>query len=129
MSGKRSVVHGFVGGGLAFLVGGIVPFSPIVGGAVAGYLEGGFRIAAVKVGALAGTVASIPVALIVFDGGERFAMLGYGESVTLSGFDGGFAGFTDADQLLFFGVVALSVFAFVVGFSVLGSLFGNAIRS
>jgi hypothetical protein len=55
------------------LIGGIVtvstaliaPLSPVLGGAVAGYLEGGDTDAGLKVGALAGLVALVPLLLVL----------------------------------------------------------------
>lgn len=42
-----------------------IPFSPVLGGGVAGYLEGGDTTSGGKVGALSGLFAAIPLALIV----------------------------------------------------------------
>jgi len=42
-----------------------VPFSPVIGGAVAGYLQGADASAALKVGILSGLVATVPFLLAV----------------------------------------------------------------
>lgn len=42
-----------------------VPFSPVVGGGVAGFLEGGDTDSGLKVGTLSGLIAMIPLLLIV----------------------------------------------------------------
>lgn len=52
-------------GGVITVVTSFVPLSPIIGGAVAGYLEGGDNDAGLKVGALAGLVALVPLLLFV----------------------------------------------------------------
>ena len=48
-------------GAVVSVVGGFIPFSPILGGAVAGYLERGDRTAGARVGGLSGLVASVPI--------------------------------------------------------------------
>lgn len=47
------------------MVVSFVPFSPVLGGAVAGYLQGGTRNDGIRVGAFAGVVAAIPLFLLV----------------------------------------------------------------
>lgn len=41
-----------------------IPFSPMVGGAVAGYLEGGDRNRGLRVGGYSGAIAAIPLVLL-----------------------------------------------------------------
>lgn len=54
-------------GGLATVVLSFIPFSPVAGGAIAGYLERGESERTVSVGALAGLIPSLPiVVLLVF---------------------------------------------------------------
>ncbi|WEL18788.1 MULTISPECIES: DUF5518 domain-containing protein [unclassified Halorhabdus] len=48
-------------GAVATVVFTFVPFSPLVGGAVAGYLQGGDESAGIRVGALSGLIAAIPL--------------------------------------------------------------------
>lgn len=50
-------------GGVAGIVLFFIPFSTVLGGAVAGYLEGGDTSEGLKVGALAGLVMLVPFAL------------------------------------------------------------------
>jgi hypothetical protein len=68
MSGSRpfesyrstnTAVNALVGGVVSILVA-FIPFSPLVGGFVAGYLQDANRDAALRVGALAGLVALVP---------------------------------------------------------------------
>ena len=42
-----------------------IPFSPVLGGGVAGYLEGGDMTSGGKVGVLSGVFAAVPLVLIV----------------------------------------------------------------
>lgn len=60
----NAVVGGVVTAGTALFV----PFSPVFGGAVAGFLEGGDSDAGLKVGTLAGLVATLPLLLVVLAG-------------------------------------------------------------
>jgi hypothetical protein len=53
-----------VAGGAVTIVTSFVPFSPLLGGAVAGYLDGGGRRAGARAGALAGLVALVPLAVV-----------------------------------------------------------------
>lgn len=53
-------------GAVVSLVLGFVPLSPVLGGAVAGYLQGGTRRDGVSVGAASGAIAAIPA--LVFGG-------------------------------------------------------------
>ena len=50
-------------GAVATVVLSFIPFSPILGGGVAGYLQHGSRDDGVKVGAISGIIATIPVVL------------------------------------------------------------------
>ena len=52
-------------GGIVGIVLSFVPFSTVIGGGIAGYLEGGDSTAGAKVGALAGLVAFVPFVLIL----------------------------------------------------------------
>ena len=51
-------------GGIVGIVLSFIPFSTVIGGGIAGYLEGGGSTAGAKVGALAGLVAFVPFVLI-----------------------------------------------------------------
>lgn len=65
---RRTGVNALIGG-VTSIVLAFLPFSPLVGGFVSGYLHDADRRAAVRVGALAGLVALVPllfVGLLVF---------------------------------------------------------------
>ncbi|MFB6069529.1 MAG: DUF5518 domain-containing protein [Halanaeroarchaeum sp.] len=53
-------------GAIASVVLAFLPFSPVLGGAVAGYLQKGDRSEGLRVGAYAGILAAIPLLLVVF---------------------------------------------------------------
>lgn len=104
------------------LIGGVVsmvtaaflgPFSPVVGGGVAGYLEGGETDDGLKVGAFAGLVALVPLLLLV--------------PIVL--FVIPFVGPRGGIAFAFAAVFGLSVLgAFVVGFSALGGVLGAYLK-
>lgn len=97
-------------GAVVSVVLSFLPFSPALGGAVAGYLE---RADGIRVGAIAGVFAAIPqfLFLLVF-GGVATAFLGFGGDA----FAGGFV------LLLFVIVVFLAIYT--VALSALGGLVG-----
>ena len=55
---------GLVGGVMTFVFG-FIPLSPLFGGGVSGYLYGGQRGSAIRVGGLSALFAAIPVAIVV----------------------------------------------------------------
>ena len=64
------------------ILGSAVPFAPVLGGAIAGYLQGGDRSEGLRVGLYAGLVALIPLFLL-------FTVVG---SIMAAVFAGGMAG-------------------------------------
>lgn len=113
-SGDRSTLLNALVGAVVSVVLSFLPFSPLVGGAVAGYLERGDDETGLKVGALSGAIAAIPILLIfgIIFGGLTVAALFEGEP---------------AGGALFTGillVVVLLVLLFVVGVSAVGGLVG-----
>lgn len=60
---ERSTLLNAVIGAAATVVLTVLPFSPVLGGAVAGYLERGDYREGATVGALSGVIAAIPMAL------------------------------------------------------------------
>lgn len=57
-------------GAVVTVVLSFLPLSPLLGGLLAGYLEGGDREAGIRVGSLAGLIALVPfLAIAVFFGG------------------------------------------------------------
>lgn len=89
------------------------PFSPVVGGGAAGYLEGGESSDGLKVGAFAGLVALVPLLLFLP------LMLLF---IPVAGPRGGVA-------ILFAMVFGISIMgAYVVGFSALGGVLGAYLK-
>lgn len=60
----NTLLNAFIGG-IVGVVLSFLPFSTVLGGGVAGYLEGGDYTAGAKVGAVAGLVAFAPFILII----------------------------------------------------------------
>lgn len=52
-------------GAIVTVVLSFVPFSPVLGGGVAGFLQGTDRRAGLRVGAVSGAVASVPILLVI----------------------------------------------------------------
>lgn len=101
-------------GAVVTVVTSFVPFSPVLGGTVSGYLRGGDGETGAKVGAFAGLVAAIPFTLLglFFLGGFAIAAaeLGLGSAGLFSG-------------LVFIFAILASV-VYLVGLSALGGYFG-----
>ena len=104
-------------GGIASIVLSFVPFSPVLGGALAGYLQGGDRGEGVRVGAYAGVVAAVPLALLLFLAVAVFGVF------ALGGRPGG-----GAILVVFFLFVAAVVAGIIVGLSALGGWLGNYVK-
>ena len=114
--GEGDTLPNTVIGGIVSVVLSFVPLSPVLGGAVAGYLHGGDRGAGVRIGVYAGVVAAIPFALSFF-----FAVAVFGVFLSL---DSG-----SVAVLLFFFLFALVAAAvYTVGLSALGGWLGNYVR-
>ena len=104
-------------GAVVTVVTAVIPFSPALGGGVAGYLQGGTDRDGLRVGALAGLLAAIPL-LLVF--GLVVLVMSFGMVVT-----GEMAGPLFVVALLF--VIALFVVAYTVVLSAVGGLVGSAL--
>lgn len=104
-------------GAVATVVLSFVPFAPVLGGLVSGYLQGGDGRDGMRVGAYAGLVASLPmVVLFVFLAGG-FVLVGTELGLGLSGV---FVGLI----LLF---ALLVVVAYMVALSALGGYLGVSV--
>jgi hypothetical protein len=103
-------------GGIVTVVLSFTGFSPLIGGAVAGYLN---QRDGVRVGALSGLVAMVPVILLVAFAGTFFAAVlpfsGMGPGMMTGGFIG----------LVFGAFLFALLVAFVVGLSALGGYIGE----
>lgn len=119
MARNETLVHAAVGA-LVSLVLTFLPFSPLVGGAVAGYLEGGDSGDGLRVGAIAGVLYSIPGLLIMLLFGSVFAFL---PVLGGRGFALGALGFVVVLVALVFVVV------YGIALSAVGGLVGNYVQS
>lgn len=106
-------------GAVVSVVLAFLPFSPVLGGAVAGYLQKGDERTGLKVGAVSGAIASIPILLVLFLLFSVFSFV----AIVPNGPGPGLP--------LAFGVLLLVVAGFVllvvVGLSAVGGLVGAAI--
>lgn len=118
MNDGNTPVNALVGG-VAAVVLSMVPLSPVLGGAVAGYLQGGSSSDGLRVGVLAGVVAAVPFAV----GGLAFLLWG----AFLVGFGGaGHLGSAFVLALVVLTLVASA--AYTVGLSAAGGWLGNYVR-
>ena len=94
----------------------LIPFAPALGGGVAGYLEGGDSASGLKVGTVAGILATIPLVLLVLLVLFFVPVLGPPPRTGLA-----FAYLVIASMLVFLSV-------YVVGLSALGGLLGAYLK-
>ncbi|NUB91115.1 DUF5518 domain-containing protein [Haloterrigena sp. SYSU A121-1] len=62
-SGSSTAINALIGAAAGVILS-FVPFSTLLGGAIAGYLEGGDRRNGLRVGTIAGVIMLIPMALM-----------------------------------------------------------------
>jgi hypothetical protein len=105
-------------GGIASIVLSFIPLSPVLGGAIAGYLEGGDRNTGLRIGVYAGIVAAIPLALFTIA-----AIAIFGSFLAIGPGGGG-----GATILVFFLVVVVFMALYTVGLSAFGGWLGNYVR-
>ncbi|WP_135362626.1 DUF5518 domain-containing protein [Halosimplex halophilum] len=118
MKEGNTFVNALVGAVVSAVASSFIPFAPVLGGALAGYFQGGTRSDGLKVGAISGAIASIPllgIAVLIFSF-LGFVSLGSGEALPFA--VGGFV------------VVIIFVFVLVytVGLSALGGWIGNYVK-
>lgn len=110
-STPSTALNALIGGVVTVGTALFVPFSPVLGGGVAGFLEGGDTDAGLKVGALAGLLATIPLLIVVL---VAMAVVPY--VVPIRGVVGlGIVGL----------LAVLLVGAYTVGLSALGGILGR----
>jgi len=105
-------------GGIASIVLSFIPLSPVLGGAIAGYLEGGTRSTGLRIGVYAGIVAAIPLALFMI---AAIAIFGSFLAIGPGGGEG-------AAILVVFLVVVVFMALYTVGLSAVGGWLGNYVR-
>lgn len=118
MDEGNTLVNALVGAVVSVVASSFIPFAPLLGGALAGYFQGGTRSEGLRVGGISGAIALIPVVGIIF---LVFSFLGF---VSLGSGEGA--------ALAVGGIVMLFVFAFLalytVGLSALGGWIGNYVK-
>lgn len=105
-----STLHALLGA-VVTVVASFVPFSPILGGGVAAYLSDADHTEGLRIGALSGVMATVPLLLF---GLLAAVFLGF----FALGLDGGVAFGIGGILLLIFGVVLTGIYT--VGLSALG---------
>lgn len=106
-------------GAIVTVVGSFIPFSPVLGGGVAAYLQQGTQREALRVGAISGAMASIPIAIAVAGFGLFFSF------IPVMGGEGAAVGVF----LLFFLFIFVIGIAYTVGLSALGGYAGWYLRA
>jgi len=119
--GQGDTILNAVIGAVVTIVASFIPFSPVLGGAVAAYLQQEDSSSALKVGAISGAISLIPFALLLFGLGSVFSlsflpMVGSGGG-TAVGLVGGF-----------FVIVLLIGAVYTILFSALGGYLGWYVR-
>ena len=120
MAEGDTLLNVLIGAAINVFGGPIIPFATVIGGAVAGYLQGGSREEGLKVGALAGLVSLIPLLVVGALFGNVFLGLfvgGFGVPRAFSGF-----GF-----VILLGIVVSAV-VYTVVFSAAGGWLGNYVK-
>lgn len=90
----------------------IVPFAPLVGGAISGYLDAGSTESGAKIGAVSGTIALVPLLVIV----PLLLFVLFLDPVFAVG------------VLLIVGFVAVFLAAYTIGLGALGGVLGVYIK-
>ena len=116
-----TLANGLIGAIVTVVTVSFIPFSPLLGGAVSGYLQGGETEAAIKVGVLSGLIALVPLfALLVFVGNIFLFILAVGAT--------GPAGLISGLGFVVVVFVALAFLLYVLCLSVLGGWLGNYLK-
>ena len=114
MGTERTVINAILGAVVGVVLS-FIPFSTVVGGAVAGFLEGPEPREGAIVGALAGVITFLPIAGIAV---IALGVLGFGMGAGAAPIEG----FAVATLLVL--VFAFLVFCYTVGLSLLGGYLG-----
>lgn len=120
MSPSDTFTNALIGAVVTVVLSPFVPFAPILGGLIAGYLLGGDRDDGLWAGTLSGAIALIPLFLVAFLVANVFLFFVSG-AMGAGRMAGGF------------GLVALVFFvfataAYTVGLSAVGGWLGNYVR-
>ncbi|WP_049924206.1 DUF5518 domain-containing protein [Halopiger djelfimassiliensis] len=114
MVSGRTVIHAIVGAVVGIVLS-FIPFSTVIGGAVAGFLEGPNGRNGAIVGALAGAVTFVPFAAMAL---FMLGIVGFGMGVTAVPIEG------FAFVLLVTALLSMTVLLYTVGLSLVGGYLG-----
>lgn len=115
MGTRHTIIHALVGAVVGVVLS-FLPFSTLLGGIAAGFLEGPDGTDGALAGALAGLIMFVPIGMIAF---AIFAFLGFG--VGFGGLPvGGFIFF-----LVVLGFVVATLLVYTVGLGALGGYLGS----
>jgi len=119
MAEHDTLLNAVIGAVATALLSSFVPFAPLFGGAIAGYLEGGTRSDGLRVGTISGLIGLVLTAIVA---GFFFFIflafvLGYGGSGVFGAF---------GLLVVVFGLVITAVY--IVGLSALGGWLGNYVK-
>jgi hypothetical protein len=117
-SDNGTLLNAVIGAVATAVLSGFVPFAPLFGGGIAGYLEGGTRNDGLKVGAISGGIALV-FAMLLFG---VFFLFGFG----LVALDAPAA--LPAVGILFLLFALVIGLIYIVGLSAAGGWIGNYVK-
>lgn len=118
MTEGNTLTNAFIGAIVTIITSPLLPLAPLAGGAVSGYLQGSDNRIGMKVGAIAGLIAYIPLFFLLLLLGNLFAFVLVGGGGSGSALIGG-AGLV---VIIF---IALAGLAYVVLLSLVGGFVGS----
>jgi len=119
MDDDNTLFNALIGAIVTAVTSSFIPFAPVAGGALAGYLEGGSRSDGVRVGLISGLIGVIPLVAIL-------GMILFGLSVVSLGAVESALPFAVGGA--FVTVAFLFVAVYTVGLSALGGWVGNYLK-
>ncbi|MFC7133775.1 MULTISPECIES: DUF5518 domain-containing protein [Salinibaculum] len=122
MAEGDTLINALIGALLNILISSFVPFAPVLGGALAAYLEGGSRDDGLRVGIYAGLISLVPLVLLFLFVGPFFLfMLTGGAGMGAPRAFGGLG-------FVFIAFAFVLVLVYTVGLSALGGWLGNYLK-
>lgn len=125
MKEGATLLNALLGSAITFLTGNFLPFAPVLGGAIAGYLEGGTRRDGMRVGAYSGLIAFVPLLALATVVSSVFGIVGIGFGV-FGGVPG--LGAVGVIGILFVAFLVLMAFVYLVGGGAVGGWLGNYVK-
>lgn len=119
MDEGNTFLNALIGAVVTVVASSFIPFAPVLGGAIAGYLQGGSRQEGLKIGTISGAIGLIPVVAIMF------LVLSFVGFVSIGSGEG--AAFALGGIIVVFVFVAALVY--IVGLSALGGWIGNYVKN